>query len=73
MTKANAHPNFSFAEKKRIRKSFGKQIDQIDIPNLLEIQLDSYQTFIGSGHSATDYSKTGLHNAFQSTQPAPSK
>ena len=69
MTKANALPNFSFAEKKRIRKSFGKQVDQIEIPNLLEIQLNSYQTFIGSGHSNTDYSKTGLHNAFQSIFP----
>ncbi|HBB53789.1 MAG TPA: DNA-directed RNA polymerase subunit beta [Legionellales bacterium] len=69
MTKANAHPNFSFAEKKRFRKSFGKQNDQIEIPNLLEIQLNSYQDFIGTGHSNTDFSKTGLHTAFQSIFP----
>lgn len=69
MTKANAHPNFSFAEKKRFRKSFGKQSDQIQIPNLLEIQLNSYQNFIGTGHSNTDFSKTGLHAAFQSIFP----
>ena len=69
MTKANARLNFSFAEKKRFRKSFGKQNDQIQIPNLLEIQLNSYQSFIGTGHSNTDFSKTGLHTAFQSIFP----
>lgn len=69
MTKANAHPTFSFAEKKRFRKSFGKQSDQIQIPNLLEIQLNSYHDFIGTGHSNTDFSKTGLHSAFLSIFP----
>jgi len=69
MTEANAQPNFSFAEKKRFRKSFGKQNDQIQIPNLLEIQLNSYQDFIGTGHSNTDFSKTGLHSAFLSIFP----
>lgn len=69
MTKANAQPHFSFAEKKRFRKSFGKQHDQIQIPNLLEIQLNSYQDFIGTGQIGTDFSKTGLHNAFNSIFP----
>ena len=69
MTKANAQPHFSFAEKKRFRKSFGKQHDQIQIPNLLEIQLNSYQDFIGTGQVGTDFSKTGLHNAFNSIFP----
>jgi DNA-directed RNA polymerase subunit beta len=69
MTKANALPTFSFAEKKRFRKSFGKQSDRIEIPNLLEIQLNSYQDFIGTGHSNTDFTKTGLHSAFLSIFP----
>lgn len=69
MTKANAQPNFSFAEKKRIRVSFGNESCPIEIPNLLEIQLNSYQDFIGCGTSNTDFAKTGLHQAFLSIFP----
>ena len=36
---------YSFTEKKRIRKSFGKLPDVMDLPYLLAIQLDSYKNF----------------------------
>ena len=39
MAVAEAKPQYSHAEKKRFRKSFGKQTDKMAIPNLLEIQL----------------------------------
>ncbi len=37
---------YSFTEKKRIRKNFGKQASILDMPYLLAIQLDSYRTFL---------------------------
>ena len=37
---------YSFTEKKRIRKNFGKQASILDTPYLLAIQLDSYRTFL---------------------------
>ena len=37
---------YSFTEKKRIRKNFGKQPSILDTPYLLAIQLDSYRQFL---------------------------
>ena len=37
---------YSFTEKKRIRKNFGKQPSILDTPYLLAIQLDSYRKFL---------------------------
>ena len=37
---------FSFTDKKRIRKDFGKQPSILEVPSLLSIQLDSYQQFL---------------------------
>src|ERR1700751_3899311 len=37
---------YSFTEKKRIRKNFGKQPGILQVPYLLAIQLDSYRTFL---------------------------
>ena len=37
---------YSFTEKKRIRKNFGKQATVLDTPYLLAIQLDSYRSFL---------------------------
>ena len=34
--------NYSFAEKKRIRKSFEKISSVMSLPDILEIQTDSY-------------------------------
>ena len=60
---------YSHAEKKRFRKSFGKLTDQIPIPNLLEIQLKSYRDFLQQNISASAQKKTGLHAAFTSVFP----
>ncbi len=37
---------YSFTEKKRIRKNFGKQGSVLETPYLLAIQLDSYRQFL---------------------------
>ena len=60
---------YSYAEKKRFRKSFGKHADSMPIPNLLDIQLKSYQDFLNPRSKANEEQKTGLHAAFQSIFP----
>ena len=40
---------YSYTEKKRIRKDFGKLSNMMDIPYLLAIQLDSYRKFTQHG------------------------
>jgi DNA-directed RNA polymerase subunit beta len=37
---------YSFTEKKRIRKDFGKRPSILDVPYLLSMQLDSYYGFL---------------------------
>ena len=37
---------YSFTEKKRIRKNFGRQPSILEVPYLLAIQLDSYRSFL---------------------------
>ena len=40
------HMSYSFTEKKRIRKSFAKRANVLDVPFLLATQLDSYAKFL---------------------------
>ncbi len=60
---------YSFTEKKRIRKSFGKQPTILDVPYLLSIQLDSYRRFLQTDVSEGDRNNIGLHAAFQTVFP----
>ncbi|MGF1691510.1 DNA-directed RNA polymerase subunit beta [Photobacterium kagoshimensis] len=56
---------YSYTEKKRIRKDFGKRPQVLDIPYLLSIQLESFKKFIEQdpeGHY-------GLEAAFRSVFP----
>lgn len=69
MAVAEAKPQYSHAEKKRFRKSFGKQADKMAIPNLLEIQLKSYRDFLQADSKANEHFNTGLHAAFSSVFP----
>ncbi len=64
-----ANIKYSHAEKKRFRKSFGRQADKMEIPNLLEIQLKSYRDFLKTDLDVDSYQKTGLHSAFTSVFP----
>ena len=38
--------NYSFTEKKRIRRDFGKSQAVLDVPNLLQTQIRSYAGFL---------------------------
>lgn len=69
MAEAVAHPQYSHAEKKRFRKSFGRQAEIMAIPNLLEIQLKSYRDFLQTDADGKNQENTGLHAAFSSVFP----
>ena len=60
---------YSFTEKKRIRKDFGKRSSILDVPYLLAIQLDSYRDFLQAGVAANECEERGLHAAFRSVFP----
>jgi DNA-directed RNA polymerase subunit beta len=57
---------YSFTEKKRVRRDFGKRPAVIDEPYLLAIQTDSYQRFLNPDGIQKG---TGLQRAFQSIFP----
>ncbi len=60
---------YSYTEKKRIRKDFGKLPHVMDVPYLLAIQLDSYQKLLQSGKGTEARDDIGLHAAFKSVFP----
>ena len=60
---------YSFTEKKRIRKNFGKQPTILDVPYLLSIQVNSYKKFLQTDKSVEERDNRGLHAAFQSVFP----
>ena len=60
---------YSFTEKKRIRKNFGKLPTVLDVPYLLETQLNSYRAFLQSGVKNAALNDRGLHAAFKSVFP----
>ncbi|MDR1530402.1 MAG: DNA-directed RNA polymerase subunit beta [Burkholderiales bacterium] len=61
--------NYSFAERKRIRKSFAKRGNVLEAPFLLETQIDSYRGFLQQEVSASKRKKNGLELAFQTVFP----
>ncbi|OUS13316.1 DNA-directed RNA polymerase subunit beta [Gammaproteobacteria bacterium 53_120_T64] len=60
---------YSYTQKKRIRKGFGKLSQVMDQPYLLAIQLDSYRKFTQDGVAAADRKPAGLHAALNSVFP----
>ena len=60
---------YSYTEKKRIRKDFGKLPHVMDVPFLLAIQLDSYRKFTQAGLAPESRLDIGLHAAFKSVFP----
>ncbi|MBX2809378.1 MAG: DNA-directed RNA polymerase subunit beta [Cellvibrionaceae bacterium] len=60
---------YSYTEKKRIRKDFGKLPHVMDAPFLLAIQLDSYRKFTQENVAPDDRLSSGLHAAFKSVFP----
>ncbi|PBJ82727.1 DNA-directed RNA polymerase subunit beta [Lysobacteraceae bacterium NML93-0399] len=64
-----AQPNYSFTEKKRIRKNFGKRRQILEVPFLLAIQVDSYREFLQADRDPAKREDRGLHAALKSVFP----
>ncbi len=60
---------YSFTEKKRIRKDFGKRPSILGVPYLLSIQLDSYRKFLQADAAVDARDDIGLHAAFKTVFP----
>ena len=61
----------SFTQKKNIRKNFGKLVEGLSIPNLIEVQKNSYNEFLSSkslSQQLNDLSK-GIDKVFKSIFP----
>jgi len=61
--------NYSFTEKKRIRKDFGKSQAILEVPNLLQTQIRSYSEFLQLETIPDDRRERGLHGALKSVFP----
>ncbi len=60
---------YSYTEKKRLRKDFGKHQSTIETPPLLELQLESYHKFLQEKADPEQRGLFGLHAAFKSVFP----
>ena len=72
MTTASTTPasiRYSFTEKKRIRKDFGKRRTILEVPFLLAIQVDSYRSFLQMEGDPAKREDRGLHAALKSVFP----
>ncbi|MBU3668218.1 MAG: DNA-directed RNA polymerase subunit beta, partial [Rhodocyclaceae bacterium] len=61
--------NYSFTEKKRIRKSFAKRDTVLEVPYLLATQLDSFRDFLQQGITPAQRRSQGLQAAFSTIFP----
>ena len=60
---------YSFTERKRVRKSFGRIENVVDLPNLLEIQKESYEHFLKSTPMGKSKKPTGIQEVFSGVFP----
>jgi len=60
---------YSFTEKKRIRNSFGKRPEVLDVPYLLATQIDSFARLLQTDNEGYGLDSSGLHGAFTSVFP----
>ena len=59
----------SFTEKKNVRKNFGKLKETLSIPNLIQVQKESYKQFLSSPGSLDEKIQNGLDKVFKSIFP----
>ena len=59
----------SFTEKKSIRKNFGKLIETLSIPNLIEVQKKSYSQFLSTIETDNSKLEKGLSKVFKNIFP----
>jgi DNA-directed RNA polymerase subunit beta len=60
---------YSYTEKKRIRKDFGKLSSVLETPYLLATQINSFKQFLQPGLEQDALKEVGLHAAFKSVFP----
>ncbi len=60
---------YSYTEKKRIRKDFGKRPQILEVPYLLDIQLASYRRFLQPDTDLQSREEVGLQAVFRSVFP----
>src|SRR3990167_9347140 len=60
---------YSYTEKKRIRKNFGKLLSAIEVPSLLAIQQESYHKFLEPKGMPDKLGSSGLNGVFSSVFP----
>ncbi|MCX8514798.1 MAG: DNA-directed RNA polymerase subunit beta, partial [Burkholderiales bacterium] len=60
---------YTFTEKKRIRKSFAKQLPVLQVPYLLAMQQDSYNEFMQKDVVPSKRNNIGLQKAFNDVFP----
>ena len=60
----------SFVEKKRIRKSFGRIGDAAAMPNLIQVQKNSYEQFLQRYIAPEERVRDGLEAVFKSVFPS---
>ena len=60
---------YSYTEKKRIRKDFGKRPNILEVPYLVETQLTSFGQFLQADVKPEDRKDKGLQAAFKSVFP----
>ncbi len=60
---------YSFTERKRIRKNFGKRDTVLEVPYLLDMQLNSYEQFLQTTTAGGELRNVGLHAALNSVFP----
>ncbi|NDE91665.1 MAG: hypothetical protein EB059_11135, partial [Alphaproteobacteria bacterium] len=65
MAKAALKTQHSFTSRKRIRKSFGKLKSSAIMPNLIEIQKNSYDLFLQYNQAADVRKTAGLFNVMK--------
>ena len=61
--------NYSFTERKRVRKSFAKRVNNHQVPYLIATQLESYAKFLQADKSPAARINEGLQAAFTSAFP----
>jgi DNA-directed RNA polymerase subunit beta len=59
----------SFTGRKRIRRSFGRIEEVAQMPNLIEVQRNSYEQFLQMNIPATERASQGLEEVFSSVFP----
>ena len=59
----------TFTGRKRVRKHFGRLLETVEMPNLIEVQKTSYECFLQRDVAIEERTNTGLQEVFRSVFP----